>query len=234
MATVLVSGANRGLGLEFSRQYAAHGWRVLATCRHPDTADDLRSLEGSVEVFPLDVSDFDAIADLATTLKGTPIDVLINNAGIFGPKILGAGEPGQTFEHIDYAAWARIMRVNMFAPVRMAEAFIDNVVASDQKKIVSISSIMGSIASTEGGYYLYRTSKAGLNMAMATLARDVHDRGVSVAVFCPGFVKTDMGGAMANITPETSIAGLRRRIEELSLETSGQFFHRYNGDALPW
>jgi NAD(P)-dependent dehydrogenase (short-subunit alcohol dehydrogenase family) len=233
MPTILITGANRGLGLEFARQYAADGWRVLAACREPKSATALAALPGAIDVFALEVTDFSSIESLAAELKGTPIDVLLNNAGQFGPRLLKSGERGQAFGHIDYDEWMRILRVNTFAPVKMAEAFIAHVVASGQKKIVAITSTMGSIASTEGGYYIYRTSKAALNMAMASLAKDVAARGVAVAVYCPGWVKTDMGGSMADIEPEVSIAGLRGRIGELSLAASG-IFRRYDGDAIPW
>jgi len=237
MATVLITGANRGLGLEFTRQYAADGWRVIAACRHPETAQELSALAGGkscdVDVVALDVSDFSAIDALAARLKGLPIDVLINNAGLFGPRLLHEGERGQNFGDIDYVEWERVLRTNTFAPVKMAEAFIDHVAASDERKIVSITSAMSSIADTEGAYYIYRSSKTALNMTMASLAKDLSPRGILVAVFCPGWVKTDMGGSMAEITPEVSISGLRRQIAELTPARSGTF-HRYNGDALPW
>ncbi len=236
MSTVLVTGASRGLGLEFVRQYAADGWQVLACCRQPEAAGELSALareSDSVRLFALDVTDFAAIDALARRLAGEPIDVLINNAGQFGPKVSEHNDLRQTFGHIDYDVWQDLIRINTFAPIKMAEAFIDHIAASEQKKIASLSTIMSSIAEAAGGYYAYGSSKAALNRAMASLARDVADRGISVAVFCPGWVKTDMGGPMASLTPAQSIAGLRRRIAEMTLENSGTF-HQYDGKVLPW
>ncbi|MCG8370063.1 MAG: SDR family NAD(P)-dependent oxidoreductase, partial [Proteobacteria bacterium] len=169
--TVLITGANRGLGLEFARQYYADGWEVIATCRDPDSASQLQALGGDrLAVLPLDVADFDVIGRFATALGDAPVDVLINNAGLFGPKRRADGDLRQTFGHIDYDIWSEVLRVNALAPVQLAEALVDNVAASAQKKIVTISSRLGSIAETDTGLYAYRTSKAAVNMAMATLA----------------------------------------------------------------
>jgi NAD(P)-dependent dehydrogenase (short-subunit alcohol dehydrogenase family) len=179
------------------------------------------------------VADFDAVDGLARKLQGTAIDVLLNNAGVFGPRLLQDGDNGQAFGHVDYSTWQTVMRVNTFAPVKVAEAFVEHVARSGEKKIVAITSTMGSITETYGGYYVYRASKAALNMAMVSLAKDLAPRGISVAVYCPGWVKTDMGGSGAEITADVSIRGLRRLIGELSPATSGTF-HRYNGDIVPW
>ena len=237
MPTVLITGTNRGLGLEFTRQYAADGWQVLACCRKPDEAEALHSLAAArpsdMRIFPLDVTDFSAIDDLADQLRGEPIDLLLNNAGAMGPKPSEQKANGQLFGSINYDIWQDIIRINTFAPVKMAEAFMDHVAAGTQKKIVSISSVLGSIAETSGNFYAYRTSKAALNMAMASLSKDLAARGIIVAVFCPGWVKTDMGGPQAEIMPEVSISGVRRQIAQLTLEASGSF-HRYNEDVLSW
>jgi len=235
MPTVLVTGSNRGLGLEFVRQYAADGWRVLACCRDPARAQELRSVtsSGGVDVHALDVEDFAAIGRLGSTLAGTPIDVLINNAGLFGPKAHAEKDLRQTFGHVDYDIWSRVLRVNTQAPLRMAEAFVEHVAASTQRRIVNISSVIGSIARTEGGAYAYRTSKAALNMVSATLARDLAPRGIRVMSVCPGWVKTAMGGANAALEPEASVGGLRRQIAALDEGTSGAFVH-YDGERLPW
>jgi NAD(P)-dependent dehydrogenase (short-subunit alcohol dehydrogenase family) len=240
MPTLLVTGANRGLGLEFVRQYAADGWRVLACTRRPDEAVALQELaarQGAVEVHPLDVADPAAIGGLAARLAGTPIDVLLNNAGVFGPKPGAERDPRQQFGHLDPAVVERVFRVNAVAPLRMAEAFVGHVAASVQKKIVTISSSVGSIAQMlerhEGGLYAYRMSKAAVNAAMAALASDVAPRGIRVGVYCPGWVQTDMGGVGAPLTPAESIAGLRARIAELDAATSGQF-RLYDGTPIPW
>jgi NAD(P)-dependent dehydrogenase (short-subunit alcohol dehydrogenase family) len=236
MPTVLITGANRGLGLEFVRQYCDAGWNVIATCRDPKSATDLAALDRaypSLNVHALDVGDFAAIDALARGLKGRPIDVLLNNAGIFGPKPVGDNDPRQMFGHMDYGIWAEILRINTMAPMKMAEAFIDNVIASHQKKFVAISSIEGSIAGAKGRIYAYKTSKAALNMVVKNLAMDLAPRGAITAAFCPGWVKTRMGGDAAPLEAPASIAGIRRVVDGLTLETSGQFW-LYTGEINPY
>ena len=233
MPTVLITGANRGLGLEFTRQYARDGWRVLACCRAGKDAPDLRALSGDIEIHDLDVGDFDAIGQLAINLSGTAIDVLLNNAGFFGPKPKADNNPAQVFGHIDYGIWQEVIRINTFAPMKMAEAFVDHVGASTQKKIVTISSTEGSIAKTQGGVYAYKTSKAAVNMVMRNLSFDLKPRSIVTASFCPGWVKTRLGGATAPLEPAESIAGVRRVIEGLTLETTGRFW-LYNGETVSW
>ncbi|WP_020563417.1 SDR family oxidoreductase [Methylosarcina fibrata] len=227
MATVLVTGANRGLGLEFCRQYAADGWRVLACCRHPDTAVGLAELPG-VSVHALDVSDFKRIDNLALALRDTPIDVFINNAGVYGDSL------GHAFGHLDYEAWTQALKINSQAPVKMAEAFLPHLKRSEKKLLVSITSQMGSIADNgSGGSIMYRTSKAALNAAMKSLAIDLEEQGIGVVLLHPGWVKTDMGGEHALIEPAESIAGMRRIIEDFTFEQSGVFL-KYDGSSLPW
>ncbi|MBM3515492.1 MAG: SDR family oxidoreductase [Alphaproteobacteria bacterium] len=236
MPTVLITGANRGLGLEFVRQYCEAGWNVIATCRDPKTAGDLAALDQkypSLNVHALDVADFGAIDRLAADLKGRPIDVLLNNAGIFGPKPLGDNDPRQTFGHMDYGIWAQVLRINTMAPMKMAEAFIDHIAASKQKKFVAISSIEGSIARAKGRIYAYKTSKTALNMVIKNLAMDLAPRGVITAAFCPGWVKTRMGGDTAPLEAPPSIAGIRRVVDELTPENSGRFW-LYTGEINPY
>jgi len=236
MPVVLITGTNRGLGLEFTRQYCAAGWRVIATCRDPATSPELSSLHAQhplLELHAVDVSDFTTIDRLAARLAGTAIDVLLNNAGVFGPRPVNGGDPRQTFGSIDYGIWADVLRVNLMAPMKMAEAFIAHVAASTQKKIVAVSSIEGSIERAKGGIYAYRTSKAALNMLMRGLARDVAGRGIATAAFCPGWIKTRMGGANAPLEAPPSIDGVRAVIDRLTLETSGRFW-LWNGEQLPW
>jgi NAD(P)-dependent dehydrogenase (short-subunit alcohol dehydrogenase family) len=233
MPTVLITGANRGLGLEFARQYAADGWRVLACCRAPAEAPELAAIAGDVTVHALDVADFSAIDRFAGTLRGTAIDVLLNNAGYFGPKPVADKNPAQVFGHLDYDIWLRVLRINTLAPMKMAEAFVDHVAASTGKTIVTISSTEGSIAKAKGGIYAYKTSKAAVNMAMHNLSFDLRDRRIVTAVFCPGWVKTRMGGTTAPLEPPQSIAGMRKTIAGLTLETSGRFW-LYDGSAVPW
>ena len=223
MATVLVTGANRGLGLEFARQYAADGWTVIACCRKPGEAKELKKLAGPVEVEALDVGDDAQIAALSKRLKGRAIDVLINNAGIYGPR-----------SGTNTAAWLEVFRVNSIAPLHLSHALADNVAQSEQKRIVSISSGMGSIGGNDSASdYVYRSSKAALNMAMKGLSNELKDRGVIVAVLSPGWVKTDMGGRGAPLEAADSIASLRRVIAGLKRKDSGSFFS-HDGKPVPW
>ena len=227
MATVLVTGASRGLGLEFCRQYSNDGWDVLACCRHPEKAGKLTGLD-NVRVIPLDVADFAQIDRLANELKDTPIDVLINNAGVFGDI------PGHGFGQLDYATWTRTLLINAQAPIKMAEAFLPHLQRGKLKRLVSISSQMGSIADNgSGGSILYRTSKAALNAAMKSLSIDLKDLGIVVFILHPGWVKTDMGGPNALIDAELSVVGMRRVIAESTLQHSGSFL-KYDGSLLPW
>lgn len=236
MPTALITGANRGLGLELTRQYCADGWNVIAACRMPNDAPELQALDKqypSLNVHALDVANFAAIDTLAADLKGRPIDLLINNAGLFGPKAKAEGDPRQEFGHMDYEIWAELFRVNTMAPMKMAEAFVANVAASTQKKIVTITSSVGSITRADGQFHAYRTSKSAANMLMHNLSFDVQAQGIITAAFCPGWVKTRMGGADAPLEAPQAIASLRQVIAGLSLGTSGRFW-LYNGDILPW
>lgn len=223
MATVLVTGANRGLGLEFVRQYAADGWTVIACCRKPAEAKELKKLAGSIEVETLDVGVDAEIAALAKRLKGRAIDLLINNAGVYGPR-----------SGTDTTAWLGVFRVNSIAPFHLAHALADNVAKSEQKRIVSISSAMGSIGGNgSAGDYVYRSSKAALNMTMKGLSNELRDRGVIVAVLSPGWVKTDMGGRGAPLEAKDSIASLRRVIAGLKAKDGGKFFS-HDGKSIAW
>lgn len=227
MPTVLITGANRGLGLEFARQYAGDGWRVHAACRDPDGAADLKTVAGEVSVHKLDVGAPDQIAALADDLDGTPIDLLLNNAGVYGPRSYGFGD-------IDYDAWMETLRINTLAPLRVAEAFVGNVVASGQKKLVAVSSKVASIGdNTGGGGYIYRASKAALNAAMKSLAIDLAGRGVLSCVLHPGWVRTDMGGSGGLIDTPESVTAMRAVIDRLDAATSGRFFN-YDGSEIPW
>jgi NAD(P)-dependent dehydrogenase (short-subunit alcohol dehydrogenase family) len=223
MPTVLVTGTNRGIGLEFVRQFAADGWRVLAGCRRPDKADALKEVSGDITIHPIDVARPDHIRDWAHRLRGQPIDILINNAGHGGDD-----------EAADPELWAQVMRINVVGPFEMARSFRSHLDAGERKMIVNLTSRMGSIGDNrEGGSYVYRSSKAALNAAMHSLAIDLKDKGVTVLLFHPGWVKTDMGGPDAMIDVETSVSGMRRKIEAAKLEDSGRFFN-YDGKEIPW
>ncbi len=237
MPTVLVTGASRGIGLELALQYAGDGWQVHACCRNPADAHDLAEIaataSGRVHIHRLDVADFRAIEELADELDSTAIDVLINNAGTLGrfPFALSGG--AQAFGRSDYHDWSDVYRVNVFAPMKMAEAFVDHLASSEQKKLITISSSMGSIGSNSyGGYYVYRSSKTAVNMLMKCLAIDLASRGIIVLPLHPGWVRTDMGGADADIDAATSVAGLREVIAGLTLDDSGSFLD-YLGAEIP-
>ena len=227
MPTCLITGANRGLGLEFARQYAAEGWKVIATCRRPALAAALAALEGEIEVHPLDVTDFARVEELAKKLNGVPIDLLINGAGIYGPRVVPYGS-------VDYAAWFEVLRVDTMAPLKVSAVFSENVAKSKLKRIVAVSSNMGSIGdNTSGGSYVYRSAKAALNAVMKSLAIDLKQKQIAVAALHPGWVRTDMGGPGAKIETFESVAGMREVIDGLNLENSGRFIN-YDGTDLSW
>jgi NAD(P)-dependent dehydrogenase (short-subunit alcohol dehydrogenase family) len=220
MPTLLVTGASRGIGLEIARQYVAAGWRVHATCRKP------RTIEGAV-VHALDVTDFAGVEVLARELRGESIDLLINNAGILGPG-------GDGLDEVERDGWIATLMTNAVAPLKLAAAFLPHVAKSERKLICSITSGMGSIGDNGGGgWYAYRTSKAALNMAMKNLSLEVRGRGVTVVVMNPGWVKTDMGGRGANITPERSVTGMRKVLGGVTLEDTGKFLS-WDGGGYPW
>ncbi|MHA1598216.1 MAG: SDR family oxidoreductase [Alphaproteobacteria bacterium] len=227
MPTVLITGAGKGLGLEFARQYATDGWRVIATCREGKKATVLVALSGDVQVHKLDIADHARIQVLAKSLRKQPIDLLISNAGIYGPRPVKLGG-------VDYAAWDEAMHINAMSPLKIAECFQENVTAGDLKKIVAISSKMGSMTdNSSGGSYIYRSSKAALNAVMKSLSVDLQPRGIAVAILHPGWVRTDMGGPSGLIDADESVAGMRRVIDDLDLESSGRFFN-YDGQEIPW
>lgn len=227
MPTVLITGANRGLGLEFAKQYAADGWTVIATCRNPIGVGELAEIEGDIAVYGLDVNNPPSLERFVTDLDGRAIDVLINNAGVYGPK-------GITAKDVTAEDWMPVMQTNMMAPLFMARALLENVAKGDRKLIVNISSVMASIEKgSAGSEYIYRSSKAALNMVMACYAQEITDTGVAVVMFHPGWVQTDMGGPSASLTPTQSITALRSSIEKLSFEDTGKFMN-YDGTPMPW
>ncbi|MFO1107055.1 MAG: SDR family oxidoreductase [Amaricoccus sp.] len=227
MPTAVIVGANRGIGREFVRQYAADGWRVIAACRHPaDAADELRSLGSTVRPIAMDVTDLASVEAVARE-ESAPVDLLIHSAGIIGQPDDG---PGQ----VTYAEWAHVLDVNLMGPVRVLDAFADRLAAAQGAKAIALTSGMGSIADAgSGGSLMYRTSKAALNMAMRARALTLKPRGVAVAVINPGWVQTDMGGPGASLTPEESVAGMRTQIAGLTLETTGSFLN-WRGGGYPW
>ena len=226
MASVLITGANRGLGLEFARQYAADGDRVFATCRNPAGAAELQAIAGDVTVHALDVTDLPQISALAESLKGEAIDILVNNAG--------ALSSGQRAGGIDYSAWVDEFKVNTMGPIAVAQAFLPHLERGTGRRMAFISSILASIgANTDGAYALYRSTKAGLNAAVKSLAIDTAAKGIVILLLHPGWVRTDMGGPRASIDPATSVRGLRHRIAAAGPQDSGRFI-TYEGVEIPW
>lgn len=234
--TVLVTGANRGIGLELTRQYAARGWKVIATARKPTEATELSALaaksEGRVSIETLDVTDLAAIDALAAKYQGQPVDVLFNNAGITG------GGPNQLFaKKMEWPTYELVLRTNVIGPLKMAEAFLPHVLASQQKKISNVSSSQGSIGSMNNGMlYFYRPSKAALNMEMRNLAIQLKSKGVSVALIDPGPVDTDMMSMLPKkmLRPVTTAGSdLIRITDQLSIENTGTFW-TFDGTVLPW
>lgn len=222
MPTILITGANRGLGLEFVRQYAAAGWRVLATVRDP--LSGRAASEAGAEVYVADIADPASVRRLKASLAGVELDILLNNAGIYGEN--------QSFGGVDADGFLKVMRVNALAPLQMVEAFADQL--AGRKIVASVSSMMGSIAeNTSGNFYAYRASKAALNMIMKTLALDLAAQGITAVALSPGWVRTDMGGPNAPLSPEDAIAGMRAVLDKVSLNDSGKFFH-FDGRELPW
>ena len=231
MPSVLITGANRGLGLEFATQYLSADWQVYATCRQPESAEALQALARSrkerLEILAMDVTSAPTIAQAAAAMRGRTIDVLLNGAGTIG-------KPGQRTGKVDYANWAQVLDVNTMGPLRVTEAFLENVARSDRKLVVTITSGLGSLAdNTSGGAIAYRSSKAAVNMVMRSVAIDVAERGVASVVVNPGWVRTDMGGANAPLTPAESVSALRKLIETLGRQQSGKFFN-YDGREYPW
>ncbi|MGI9290693.1 MAG: SDR family oxidoreductase [Gammaproteobacteria bacterium] len=239
--TVLITGANRGIGLELARQYAAMDWGVIATTRNPAKSEDLQKLASSnpnVIIEQLDVTNFDEMDALAARYEGVPIDVLINNAGILG------GNDRQKFGTFDYDAFDEVMAVNVVGPIRMVELFVDNVAASEQKKIINISSAVGSITMTFPGQNFYRASKAALNMSMRTISRelkgskDPNRKNIVIGLIHPGVVCTEFAGCdlpIPMISPQESATAVINVIEThyVSRRQSGDFMS-YQGKKIPW
>ncbi len=234
--TVFITGANRGIGLEFARQYAAAGWHVIATCRTPSAAEELTALAAghdNLMVEQLDVTDHARIDQLAQQLQGQPIDLLLNNAAMLGEL------PSQTFGSLSYEAFKQVMAVNVFGPLKLAEALVKHVAASDEKKIVALTSGLGSMTLTTrmGRFYNYRSSKAALNMAMRALRADLKERGIVVGLVSPGMVQTRMLAASGYrgpaLTTAESVRGMRAVIAALDSADAGAVIN-YDGEVIPW
>ncbi|QKK02451.1 MAG: SDR family oxidoreductase [Pseudomonadota bacterium] len=223
MKSTLITGANRGIGLELARQLQQRGYLVVAACRH--SSPELNALDEVQVETGVDVTDGDSLADLADRLRGRRIDLLVNNAGLLAPSSLASIETG-----LD--EWRAQYEVNTLGPLRVVSALRNHL--NNQGRIVIITSRMGSISdNTSGGHYAYRMSKAAVNMAAACLAHEFRPRGIAVGLLHPGFVRTEMTGRQGDVEASQAAAGLVERIEELSMELTGSFRHA-NGEALPW
>lgn len=226
MPTALVTGASRGLGLAFVRAYADRGFRVHACCRRPEHAHALRSLEGDIAVHRLDVRDPSAYPALADALGEEAIDQMIACAGIAGPD----DRP----EALDVPGWFETLHVNAIAPLQLAGTLRRHVARSGERKMIAISSGLGSITDNRaGGLWAYRCSKAALNMAWRNLAIELRGEGILCVLLDPGWVRTDMGGPAAPLSPEESVGGMLAVIDRLGPEDSG-LFYSWRGEVCPW
>lgn len=235
--TTLITGANRGIGLEFTRQYLEMGWNVIATARKPGKADQLIDLKEKypdhLTIKQLDVTDHGRIDELALELKDQPIDLLLNNAGISG------GSSNQLFGNMDYDVYESVLSVNTIGPLKMAEAFYPHVKNSELKKIVSVSSSEGSIgtASKRGGgrLFFYRSSKTALNMVMVNLALQLKSRGIAVGMVNPGLTDTDFVSDMPfpMRSAELAVSDMIRNIETINVDNTAAYIN-YNGKPVPW
>lgn len=235
--TVLITGANRGLGLEFCRQYLKSGAKVYATCRDPENAPLLsefrREYPQQFDIIALDVCSQSSIIQLIKTLNNVALDILINNAGVMGPR----GQfnfPPVTAEENPAKEWLSVLNTNTVAPIMVSLALLPNLKQGSEKKIVMLGSFLGSIEENETGeVYMYRSSKAGLHSATKSLHLSLSPQGISVVLVHPGWVKTDMGGENAEIGVEVSIAGMRSIIGKAKPEATFQLIN-YNGESIPW
>jgi len=228
MRSVLISGASRGLGLEFVRQYAADGWRVYATCRRPDAADRIRALNAdTVSVHALDVASDASIAALKQEFSGIPIDLVIANAGVAESREI-------TPETLRREDWLDLVATNTFGPLALAGALKENVAAGNLKIMAAMSSLMGSIASNNWGtQYVYRASKSGLNALWRNLSIEWKADGIICPLIRPGFVKTEMTGFKGDLLPEDTVRGMRKVLSQVTIADTGKYLS-YDGGELPW
>lgn len=232
MQSVLVTGSNRGLGLEWVKQYAQLGWRVYATCRFPEQADDLQRLamlHDTISIHQLDVTSKQQLDHITQQLDGYTLDLLINNAGTYFEQ-WGKDRLGM----INYANWLETLDVNTLGAMRVTEALRNHLARGDKRLVVAISSHMGSIEDISSpNDYAYRSSKAGLNAAMKALSYELASYQIGVLLLHPGWVRTRMGGDSAPLTPQQSVYNMRILIDRFTLKKSGRFY-RYDGTLIPW
>lgn len=234
-STVFITGANRGIGIEFAKQYLRDGYKVLATYRDAGTAAELKRLKGDIKRFCLDITNIEEVQKVKEEIKDEPIDILINNAAIHGPA-----DKSATFGQIDIDSWLEVMKTNVFYTTKLTEILFDLIKKGKQKKIVFISSRAGSISERgnlphhlHGGSYIYRSSKAALNSAAQSLAFDYTNQGINVIVLHPGWVKTRMAGDEADISVEKSVKGMKEKIDSFK-PYMNRTFYNYDGKVIAW
>ena len=237
MKTVLITGGNRGLGLEFVKQYSQLGYKIIVTCRNPNEAKELNTLKENsktdIKIHILDVTNHEEIDLLSKSLSNKPIDIIINNAGIIGPFPIFEHIEKQRFTTIDYTVWEKVLRTNLFGPVKISESFLENIKNGQEKKIIFISSTVGSINEGKESAYAYATSKTALNKAISLMAENLKNENIHVLALCPGYVKTRMNAGGANLETDESIKGMIKQIDSLDESNTGTFI-RYNGELITW
>lgn len=226
MPTLVITGANRGIGLALTKRYLEAGWTVHATARDPNKAEALKALEG-VTLHQLDVTSQSSIDAFAAGLKGVAVDTLINNAGGMGPR-------NPTFGDSQLADWAEVLTINTASPWLVTERLAPNLEAGEGKRVAIVSSQLGSLKNASAGWPpIYATSKAGVNMVMRQLALVLAEKGITTFTLHPGWVRTDMGGPEADISPEESAAAIFKLTNGASRDMNGRFFN-YDGTPMPW
>ncbi|WP_440056979.1 SDR family oxidoreductase (plasmid) [Pseudoalteromonas sp. T1lg65] len=230
MKTILITGANRGIGLALTKTYLQGGWHVIATCREPQYATELNELMPTfpeLQVFALNMINYEQMEELSEKLAPVKLDIVLNNAGVYGPKEYGFGE-------VDIDEWREVLEVNVIAPMRLAELFYTHLMQGEDKIFAVLSSKLASnTLNTEGGGYIYRCTKAALNSIVKSLSNDLLPEGIRTAALHPGWVKTDMGGPDAPLSTEESATGLKSVLDHFSDAQSGGFYD-YQGEAIPW
>lgn len=242
MSSALITGANRGIGLEFVRQYLKDGWQVYAACRDPERAEHLQALAneagGRLEFLQIDVTNADEVKAAAERIKAKPLDVLINNAGLVEPVFYGSGayegKDDPDLRNYDYQGWLEVLNTNLLGPARVCGAFVDNLAAGQRPVAVMMVSTLASISSTwQAGRYAYRTSKAALNMLTRSAGEWYQSKGIILVSISPGWTQTDMGGPKATNSVDQSVSGVRSVISKVTAADAGKFFN-FNGEIFPW
>ena len=233
MLTVLITGSNRGIGLEFTKQFLQKGWKCIATCRNKDNSANLKHLSEefsqNIIIEEMDILNHSSIDQLAKKYTNQPIDIIINNAGILGPR--SSDVSSQEFGDMDYDFWDKVNKTNTIGPFKVVEAFFKSLEISSKKIIVVISSTVGSNIEMHAPIFSYASSKAGVNKVFTLLSKVLSNKGYKVHIFCPGNVKTAMGGANANIAAYDSVNGMISQILDPSFNQSG-VFTRFSGEKI--